>query len=69
MESRFGPKAHIWSLVGLVVVLTVLLSALAPHIFPTITNLQSMAVQIAPLGLLALCIAITFLIGGSTSRA
>lgn len=64
MESRFGPRAHTWSLVGLVLALTVGLSALAPRTFPTITNLQSMAVQIAPLGLLALCIAITFLIGG-----
>lgn len=64
MESRFGPRAHKWSLLGLVLVLTILLSALAPSTFPTITNLQSMAVQIAPLGLLALCIAITFLVGG-----
>ncbi|GAA2179831.1 ABC transporter permease [Brooklawnia cerclae] len=64
MQSRFGPRAHTWSLIGLVLGLTVLLSALAPQTFPTVGNLQSMAVQIAPLGLLALCIAITFLIGG-----
>ncbi|WIY82331.1 hypothetical protein [Propionimicrobium sp. PCR01-08-3] len=64
MESRFGPRSHTWSLIVLLVVLTAVLSVLAPHTFPKIANLQSMAVQIAPLGLLALCIAITFLIGG-----
>jgi len=64
MESRFGPRSHTWSLLVLLVALTVVLSVLAPNTFPTIANLQSMAVQIDPLGLLALCIAITFLIGG-----
>lgn len=51
-------------MVALVAVLAVGLSAMAPDTFPTLRNAQSMMGQIAPLGILALCIGLTFLIGG-----
>jgi simple sugar transport system permease protein len=63
-EARLGPRANIILLGALVVVLAVVLSALAPNTFPTLRNLQSMMGQIAPLAILAICIGITFLIGG-----
>ncbi|MDO5700581.1 MAG: ABC transporter permease [Bowdeniella nasicola] len=64
MDARFGSRAHVVTLIGLVVVLAVVLSILVPDTFPTIRNLQSMLNQIAPLGVLAICIGLTFLIGG-----
>lgn len=64
IEARLGPRAHIVLLGALVVVLAGSLSALAPNIFPTLRNMQSMMGQIAPLAILAICIGITFLIGG-----
>ncbi|MGP9539135.1 ABC transporter permease [Brachybacterium sp. AOP43-C2-M15] len=64
IEARLGPRAHIALLGALVVVLAASLSALAPSTFPTLRNMQSMMGQIAPLAILALCIGITFLIGG-----
>lgn len=64
MDARLGSKLHIVALVGLVVGLFIVMSVLAPSTFPTGRNLASMASQMAPIGLLALCIAITFLVGG-----
>ena len=64
IEARLGSRAHVYLLLGLVIVLVIVLSALEPTIFPTLGNMQSMMGQIAPLALLAICIAITFLIGG-----
>jgi simple sugar transport system permease protein len=64
MDARLGSKLHIVTLAGLVVVLFVVLSVLAPSSYPTIRNIMSMAAQMAPIGILALCIALTFLIGG-----
>lgn len=63
-ESRLGPRAHVLTLAALVVVLAAVLSVLAPSTFPTVLNMQSMMNQIAPLGILAICIGLTFLIGG-----
>ena len=64
MDARLGSKLHIVSLVGLVVLLFVVLSILAPSSYPTVRNIVSMASQMAPIGILALCVALTFLIGG-----
>ena len=64
MDARLGSKMNIVALVGLVLGLFVAMSVLAPSTFPTGRNLASMASQMAPIGLLALCIALTFLIGG-----
>lgn len=64
MDARLGSKLHIVTLAGLVVVLFVLLSVLAPSSYPTTRNITSMAAQMAPIGILALCVALTFLIGG-----
>ena len=64
MDARFGSKQHVVALVALVVLLFAILSVLAPSTFPTLRNLASMANQMAPIGMLALCICITFLIGG-----
>ncbi len=64
MNSRFGSRAHSLTLVALVILLAVVLSFMAPHQFPTLINMQSMLGQIAPLGILAICIGLTFLIGG-----
>ncbi|MBM7502446.1 simple sugar transport system permease protein [Brachybacterium muris] len=63
-EARLGPRAQVILMVALVVVLAVSLSLMAPDTFPTLRNAQSMMGQIAPLGILALCIGLTFLIGG-----
>lgn len=52
------------ALVALVVLLFTVLSMLAPNTYPTLRNLASMASQMAPIGMLALCVCITFLIGG-----
>lgn len=64
MDARLGSKLHIVSLLGLVVLLFVVLSILAPSSYPTVRNIVSMASQMAPIGILALCVALTFLIGG-----
>lgn len=64
MEARLGSKQYAVALAGLVVVLFVVLSVLAPSTYPTVGNVRSMAYQMAPIGLLALCICLTFLIGG-----
>jgi simple sugar transport system permease protein len=63
-EARLGPRVQVIVLVTLVVVLAVGLSIWAPSSFPTLRNAQSMMGQIAPLGILALCIGMTFLVGG-----
>lgn len=63
-DARLGPRAQVWTLVALVIGLAIILSIMAPHTFPTVGNMQSMMGQIAPLGILAICIGITFLIGG-----
>lgn len=63
-EARLGPRAQVWTLAALVVGLALFLSIMAPTTFPTVLNMQSMMSQIAPLGILAICIGITFLIGG-----
>ncbi len=64
MDARLGSKLHIVALAGLVVGLFVVMSILAPSTYPTGRNIASMASQMAPIGLLALCIGITFLVGG-----
>ncbi len=64
MDARLGSKAYTIALVGLVVALFVALSMLAPSSYPTTRNLASMASQMAPIGLLAMCICLAFLIGG-----
>ncbi len=64
MNPRLGRPQHLIALVGLVVGLFVLLSVLAPTTYPTGRNIASMASQMAPIGLLALCICLAFLIGG-----
>lgn len=62
--ERFGSKYYAWGLLALVIVLFLVLTTLAPSTYPTGRNLASMASQMAPIGLLALCICMTFLIGG-----
>lgn len=64
MEARFGSKHYVIALIALVILLFTVLSILAPNTYPTLRNIISMASQMAPLGLLALCICLTFLIGG-----
>ena len=64
MNVRLGSRAYIIALGALVVGLFLILSMLAPSTFPTLRNATSMASQLAPLGILALCIALTFLLGG-----
>lgn len=64
MEARLGSRQYAVALAGLVVILFVVLSILAPSTYPTLENIRSMAYQMAPIGLLALCICLTFLIGG-----
>lgn len=64
MEARLGSKLYAVALAGLVVVLFVVLSVLAPSTYPTLENVSSMAYQMAPIGMLALCICLAFLIGG-----
>lgn len=64
MEARLGSKQYVVALIALVVLLFVVLGILAPSTYPTLRNVLSMASQMAPLGLLALCVSLTFLIGG-----
>lgn len=64
MSSRFGNKHYTIALVALVVLLFAVLSILAPNSYPTLQNLASMAGQMSPIGLLAVCVCLTFLIGG-----
>lgn len=64
MDTRLGSRAYLVALVSLVVALFAALTVLAPNSYPTLRNIASMASQMAPIGLLALCIALTFLIGG-----
>lgn len=64
MEARLGSKQYVVALAGLVVLLFAILSMLAPNTYPTVRNIVSMASQMAPLGLLALCVCLAFLIGG-----
>ena len=64
MNARLGGRGHIFALVGLVLGLFAILSILAPNTFPTMRNITSMTNQMAPIGLLAMCIGLTFLIGG-----
>lgn len=64
MDARLGSKQYAIALVALVIALFAVLSILAPNTYPTLRNAASMANQMAPIGLLALCICLTFLIGG-----
>lgn len=64
MDARLGSKQYAIALVALVIALFAVLSMLAPNTYPTFRNVASMANQMAPIGLLALCICVTFLIGG-----
>ncbi|WP_194288468.1 ABC transporter permease [Ornithinicoccus halotolerans] len=64
MNARLGGKYYPLALAGLVVVLFVVLTILAPNTYPTLRNIASMASQMAPIGLLAVCVCLTFLIGG-----
>lgn len=64
MDARLGSKQYMVALVALAVLLFVVLSVLAPSSYPTLRNVTSMANQMAPIGLLAMCVCLTFLIGG-----
>lgn len=64
MSARFGGRQQLIALIAITVVLFVVLSILAPSTYPTFRNLSSMAFQMSNLGILALAIALTFLIGG-----
>lgn len=64
MSARLGSRHHAYALVVLVIGLFVVLSILAPSTFPTIRNIVSMASQMSPIGILALCVGLTFLLGG-----
>jgi simple sugar transport system permease protein len=64
MDARLGSKRYLVALVGVVVALFAILTVLAPNTYPTLRNVASMANQMAPIGLLAVCICLTFLIGG-----
>lgn len=59
-----GSRQHLWTLIGILIISFVVLSFLAPEVFPTVANLTSMAFQMSDVGILALGIGITFLIGG-----
>lgn len=63
-DARLGSKKYVVALVALVILLFLVLSVLAPSSYPTLRNIASMANQMAPIGLLALCIGLAFLIGG-----
>lgn len=64
MDARLGSRGYLVALVGLVIALFAVLTVLAPNSYPTLRNIASMANQMAPIGLLAVCVALTFLIGG-----
>lgn len=64
MEARLGRKQYIVALLGLGILLFAILSLLAPSTYPTLGNMTSMMHQMAPIGMLALCVCLTFLIGG-----
>ncbi|QVQ53848.1 ABC transporter permease [Spiractinospora alimapuensis] len=64
MRQRLGGGQHIIALVALIVGLFIVLSVLAPNTYPTFRNIASMANQMAPIGILALCVGLTFLVGG-----
>jgi simple sugar transport system permease protein len=64
MDARLGSKLYMVALAALVVLLFVVLTMLAPSTYPTLRNITSMAGQMAPIGLLAICICLAFLIGG-----
>lgn len=61
---RSGSRQHLWTLIAILVILFVIISALEPNTFPTFANFVSMAFQMSDVGILALAIALTFLIGG-----
>lgn len=63
MNRSTADTRHLILLTGIAVVLFILLSALRPGIFLTVTNLQSMAIQVSFLGLLSLAVATTLLVG------
>lgn len=64
MTMRGGERSHRYALIGFFILLFVVLSLLAPNTYPTVRNLMSMGFQMSDLGILALCIGLTFLIGG-----
>lgn len=64
MNARLGERQQLVALVAICVALFVVLSILAPSTYPTLRNLTSMGFQLSGLGILALAIALTFLIGG-----
>lgn len=64
MNARLGGRQQLYALIAIVIVFFVVLSVLAPSTYPTVRNLTSMAFQLSDLGILALAIALTFLIGG-----
>lgn len=59
-----GSRLHLWTLIGILVISFAVLSFLAPEIFPTFANVTSMAFQMSDVGILALAIGLTLLIGG-----
>ena len=59
-----GSRQHLWTLIGILVISFAVLSALEPNTFPRFANLISMAFQMSDVGILALAIGLTFLIGG-----
>ena len=62
--SRSHERRYLLLLVGIVVAEFVVLSVLAPETYPTVRNVQSMALQLAPIGMLALAVGTALLIGG-----
>ncbi|RBQ20101.1 ABC transporter permease [Spongiactinospora rosea] len=57
-------NAHVSRLVALTLLLVVVFSALAPTVFPTALNFQSIAYSVPEIGLLALAMALTMITGG-----
>jgi simple sugar transport system permease protein len=64
MNARLGGRQQLIALIAISVVLFAVLSILAPATYPTLRNLTSMGFQMSGLGILALAIGLTFLIGG-----
>lgn len=59
-----GSRLYLWTLVGILAISFAILSFLAPDTFPTVANITSMSFQMSDVGILALAIGLTLLIGG-----
>lgn len=62
--SRAREGRYLLLLVAIVAAEFIILSVLAPETYPTVRNLQSMALQLAPIGMLALAVGTALLVGG-----